>query len=254
MRIRYAGATHAGLARDHNEDVYMLDPAHRLFVVADGMGGREGGEIASRIAVTAIRDHFSRLAELERFPHLGEVPDPTLEAALVEAIQRANERIRRFARAQGMGRMGTTIVGAVCRDDDTIIAHVGDSRCYRIRGGTIRQLTEDHSLVSVLRRSAVITADEADSHPMRHVVLRALGPDDDVEVDVTHEHPEPGDLFLLCSDGITDTLRPETVASIAEAHRRDLRHAAWALVRHACEAGGPDDMTAVLIGYDGDGS
>ena len=233
MRIAdRAGVTHAGRKRRRNEDAFVLEPP--LFAVADGMGGAQAGEIASRLAAAAFREYHEadELAGEER-----------IAAIIKEANRRIYERARADAEASGMG---TTATAALVDGDGVAIGHVGDSRAYRIRRGALEQLTDDHSLVADLVRSGRLTHEEADSHPQRSVITRALGTDEDVDVDTLTGTPEPGDVFLLCSDGLTTMLRDDEILRLV-AESRDLASAGKALVKAANRRGGEDNVTVVLF-------
>jgi serine/threonine protein phosphatase PrpC len=233
MRTGRAGAlTDTGRRRPHNEDTFVCDPP--LFAVADGVGGAQAGEIASRLAAATLE---------ERLPtELG-------ETVLARLLREANGRI--FARAAddptvaGMG----TVVTAILVDEaagTVSIGHVGDSRAYRLREA-LEQLTADHSLVGELVRAGRLSTEEAEQHPHRSVITRAVGTEPTVEVDTFTVPAEPGDLFLICSDGLTDIVRDEEIEELIRAADRDPDAAAQALVDAANRAGGIDNITAVLF-------
>jgi PPM family protein phosphatase len=233
MRISdSAGTTDSGRKRRRNEDAFVLDPP--LFAVADGMGGAQAGEVASRLAAAAFRE-FHEADELE--------PEERVAAIIQEANHRIYERARSDAQVSGMG---TTITAALLSDSGVAIGHVGDSRAYRLRQGTLEQLTEDHSLVADLVRSGRLSPDEADTHPQRSVITRALGTDPEVDVDTFTVPAEPGDVFLLCSDGLTTMVGDEEIVeTIGKAST--LEQATKALVKAANRAGGEDNITVVLF-------
>ncbi len=232
-----AGRTDAGRVRRRNEDSFVLDPP--LFAVADGMGGAQAGEVASRLAAAAFREYHDadRLEPAER-----------VEAIIQEANRRIYERARTDSEASGMG---TTVTAAILTNGRVSIGHVGDSRAYRIRNGELEQLTEDHSLVADLMRSGRLTPEEADAHPQRSVITRALGTDADVDVDMVTIDVEPGDLFLLCSDGLTTMVPEEDILRLVE-EAGTLDEAARSLVRAANSGGGEDNITVVLFKVEGD--
>jgi PPM family protein phosphatase len=223
--------TNPGRKRRRNEDAYVIQPP--LFAVADGMGGAQAGEIASRLAADALRevagdgDGEERVASLVR-----------------EANRRVYERSRTDSSASGMG---TTVTAALLEGDLVRIGHVGDSRAYLIRNGLLEQLTKDHSLVAELMRDGKLSQEEADAHPQRSVITRALGTDPDVDVDTDTVDSRPGDVFLLCSDGLTTMVEDEAILRIVEEHRGDLDRAAKNLVSAANTAGGEDNITVVLF-------
>jgi PPM family protein phosphatase len=233
MRVaESAGLTDPGRKRRRNEDAYVIDPP--LFAVADGMGGAQAGEVASRLAAAAFRE----------FHGADDLDD---EARIAAIIQEANRRIYERASddAQVSG-MGTTITAALVGDDSLAIGHVGDSRAYRLRAERFEQLTDDHSLVADLVRSGRLTPEEADAHPQRSVITRALGTDPDVDVDTFSVAIEAGDLFLICSDGLTTMVADDEIRGLV-AGARDLDQAGKALVKAANRAGGEDNVTVVLF-------
>jgi serine/threonine protein phosphatase PrpC len=233
MRLREtSGLTDAGRKRRRNEDAYVLEPP--LFAVADGMGGAQAGEVASRLAVDAVRE-FHDADELE--------PEERVTAIIQEANRRIFERAREDTQASGMG---TTITAALVGDEAVSIGHVGDSRAYRLRGGQLTQLTEDHSLVADLVRGGRLTPEEADAHPQRSVITRALGTDSEVDVDAFTFEAEPGDVILLCSDGLTTMVTDEEIVGIVS-ESKSLEHAAKQLVKAANRRGGEDNVTVVLF-------
>ena len=222
-----------GRARRANEDAYFARAP--VFVVADGMGGAQAGEVASRVAIEAFERGLTDGAGVSG------------EELLAERVQEANQRIHEMSQ-ESMGRagMGTTITAAHVGANDVAIAHVGDSRAYRLRGEEFTRLTEDHSLVEEMRRRGQLTAQEADEHPQRSIITRALGPEPDVQVDTYSWRGEPGDVFLLCSDGLTSMVAESRVADIVRA-ARSLRDAGRGLIDAANAAGGRDNITVVLF-------
>ena len=227
---RSTGLSHPGRRRRRNEDAWVCHPP--LFAVADGMGGARGGEIASRVAATA----------------LGEDVDGSGEARVVALIQEANRQVYERAREDSdASGMGTTITVALFEDGIVSIGHVGDSRAYLIRDRTVDQLTEDHSLVAELVRTGRLSPEEAETHPQRSVITRALGTDPDVDVDVFSVQAKPGDLFLICSDGLTSMVDDETILNTVELRRDDLDGIAKELVAAANRSGGEDNITVVFF-------
>ncbi|HEV2975898.1 MAG TPA: Stp1/IreP family PP2C-type Ser/Thr phosphatase [Solirubrobacteraceae bacterium] len=226
----YAG-TDTGRQRRANEDS-LLSRAP-LFVVADGMGGAQAGEVASRIAVEAFE------------PGVDDTAAP--ETALATLAQQANARIYELSHSHAeQAGMGTTLTAVYVGERDVAIAHVGDSRAYRLREGTLEKLTDDHSLVDELIRQGRLTPEEAIEHPQRSVITRALGPEGVVEVDTRSYGGRDGDVYLLCSDGLTTMLSEEQIAATLRA-RAKLRDAGEALIAAANEAGGRDNITVVLL-------
>lgn len=227
-----AGLSDPGRVRRRNEDSFVVAPP--LFVVADGMGGAQAGEIASRLAVTAFREYHAA-DRLE--------PEARLRAIVQEANRRIHSRASSDPRASGMG---TTVTAVLTTGGRAAIAHVGDSRAYRLRDGTLEQLTEDHSLVADLVRSGRLTREEAEIHPQRSVITRALGTDAAVRVDSFSVDLRAGDVILLCSDGLTTMVGDEEVARTL-ATASGVAAAARSLVQAANEAGGEDNVTVVLF-------
>jgi PPM family protein phosphatase len=227
---RSTGLSDAGRKRRRNEDAWVCHPP--LFAVADGMGGARGGEIASRVAATA----------------LGESVDGSGESRVVALIQEANRQVYERAREDSdASGMGTTITVALFENGIVSIGHVGDSRAYLIRDRKVDQLTEDHSLVAELVRTGRLSPEEAETHPQRSVITRALGTDPDVDVDVFSVEAKPGDLFLICSDGLTAMVDDETILDVVERRREDLDAAAKELIAAANRMGGDDNITVVFF-------
>lgn len=227
---QYAG-TDTGRQRRANEDSLLARSP--LFVVADGMGGAQAGEVASRIAVESFQ---SGLADSSH---------PELE--LAELARAANARIHELSHSNAeQAGMGTTLTAVYVGEDQVAIAHVGDSRAYCLRDDQLLRLTDDHSLVDELIRQGRLTPEEAVEHPQRSVITRALGPEGVVEVDTRSFRARPGDLYLLCSDGLTTMIAEEQIADLLRAHPR-LRDAGEALIAAANDAGGRDNITVVLI-------
>jgi len=230
---RAAAVTDPGRRRRHNEDSYVCEPP--LFAVADGIGGAQAGELASSLAATAVRDDSSDGSGDGR-------------QRVDELIQEANRRVyQRQSEDASLSGMGTTMTVALVDKGRVWIGHVGDSRAYLVRDGRLEQLTEDHSLVAELVRSGRLSPEEAETHPQRSVVTRALGTDPDVDVDTFSIDPKPGDLFMLCSDGLTSMVSDDAILAEIRKHRDDLRGSAKALVRAANRGGGEDNITVVFF-------
>jgi PPM family protein phosphatase len=229
---RYASATDPGRKRRQNEDAFVLRPP--LFAIADGMGGARAGEIASALAAGALSEATAESGGEERVKQL---------------VQEANRRVHdRASRDPATSGMGTTMTVALVEPSgDVTFGHVGDSRAYLLRDGRLEQLTDDHSLVAELVRRGELSARDAEVHPQRSVITRALGTDPDVDVDAFTIHPESGDVYLLCSDGLSDMVSGETIEQILRTYLHDLNEAARALVKAANRGGGDDNITAVLF-------
>jgi protein phosphatase len=254
VQLRAGAATHVGRMRTINQDAYVLLPDRDLFVVADGMGGHQGGEVAARLAIETLQ---------------GAYREPTADS-LTDAIAAANHRIRDEGDADpNLRGMGTTVValalvpedadpGAPDADDGTdrpqhlLVANVGDSRAYLQRDGGLVQLTEDHSVVADLVREGRISAQEAEVHPQRNVVTRVLGVYESVDVDLWPIDPVEGDRFLLCSDGLFNEVGTDQIGSVLR-RLDDPSEAAAELVRLANEGGGRDNITAIVVDVVDDG-
>jgi serine/threonine protein phosphatase PrpC len=227
----YFADSDTGRQRSANEDSYFARAP--VFVVADGMGGAQAGEVASKVATEA----FEPTSEREQPP----------EAFLSTVAQAANARIHALSQEDdSRSGMGTTLTAALISDDEISLAHVGDSRAYLFRNGELRRLTSDHSLVEELRRQGRLTEEQASEHPQRSIITRALGPEPSVNVDTMTYPARPGDLFLLCSDGLTTMLSERRIAEILRS-MPDLRRAGRTLIRDANEAGGRDNITVVAF-------
>ncbi len=231
--VEVAQLTDTGRVREHNEDrLYALPP---LLAVADGMGGAKAGEVAAQMTVDRLAD-------------TGPAPNPAL---VLQAIADANREIRELsANDADHAGMGTTITAVLIGENVARVMHVGDSRAYVIRGGQIRQVTEDHSLVAEMVRQGTLTPEEAERHPSRNIITRVLGAENDVAVDEVDLTLEPGDVVLVCSDGLSTMVRPDVMTTMVTA-APTLRDAAAGLVRAALDAGGTDNVTVVLGRVDG---
>ena len=243
MRARAFGLTDVGRRRETNEDEFLVEPALDLYVVADGMGGHAAGEVASRLAVEALRESLSAPQE-DRGGH------GPAAVSLQQAVHHANLRICDSVNSHAERRgMGTTVVALLVRDETAIIGHVGDSRAYLLREGTLRRLTSDHSWVNEQLLSGVISADQARSHPLRNVVTRALGGKADLQVEMQVHKIQTGDLLMLCSDGLTTMLADDELAKVVQQAGDDLPKAAKALVAAANGRGGEDNITVLLLKF-----
>jgi serine/threonine protein phosphatase PrpC len=234
MRIKAAAAhSDPGRKRRRNEDNYVCEPP--LFAVTDGMGGAQAGELASALAADALREGAN-----------GGGADDRAERLVQEANRRVFERASADASASGMGTTATVAIVDEA-SDRVIFAHVGDSRAYLIRDGSLEQLTDDHSLVAELVRSGKLSPEEAEIHPQRSVITRVLGTDPEVDVDTFAIEARAGDLFLICSDGLSTMVGDDTILDVAERYRGDLNEAVRALLAEANRGGGEDNITAVLF-------
>ena len=260
--IRACGLTDTGLAREHNEDCFAIDAENHLYVVADGMGGHSYGEVASRISVDSICAFVSRERERSQ-PELSpqelspqgetrrtaEYDDRLqphsnlLKAALLAAQEQVLSAIEEDLSLRGMG---TTVVGLHLCDGIAAVAHVGDSRIYRVRRGEIEQLSDDHTWVNEQVIAGYLSAEQARTHPLRNVVTRALGGESEVAIDMQEVAVQEADLFLLCSDGLTGMLRDEEI-SVLLRDEPPLEEACQSLIKAANERGGADNITVVLV-------
>jgi PPM family protein phosphatase len=224
--------SNTGNKRRRNEDSFVVAPP--LFAVADGMGGAQAGEVASRLAAAALEE-----------------ADPGAtggEERVVALIQEANRRVYERSNADpAASGMGTTITAALVEGTRVTFGHVGDSRAYLVRDGVMEQLTEDHSLVNELMKSGKLSPEEAETHPQRSVITRALGTDPDVDVDTFVVEAQAGDLFLICSDGLTTMVADDDILELLERFHDDLDRAAKSLVAAANRAGGEDNITVVAF-------
>jgi protein phosphatase len=248
MRVRFSGDTNIGLKRGHNEDSYFLPEDDRLAIVADGMGGHASGEVASRMAVETVAEHFRSTrddAELT-WPYKLDHGDRYDASRLVNAIELANLKIydkaQRDERCHGMG---TTIVSALFLDDKVLIGHVGDSRIYRLRDGKLIQLTEDHSLLNDYIKMKRLAAEDVGKFPHKNVIVRALGMKESVQVDFLTDPLRVGDTYLMCSDGLSGMIDDDTMQSMLN-QEGDLDAACEKLIGLANQNGGVDNITCVL--------
>jgi PPM family protein phosphatase len=252
MRLTHAGASDVGRKRTHNEDAFLLLPEEQLYCVADGMGGHASGEVAARVAVEEMAEFF-RLTGRDEEATWPYRMDPTRsydENRLLTGVKLANLRIHERAQTDPrLHGMGTTIVAASFPRDGQValVAHVGDSRAYLLRQGALRQLTEDHSLLNDYRKSRPLSPEEIEAFPHKNVIVRALGMKSAVEVDLVRAPLEPGDVILLCSDGLSGMVPDARIAEIVRSAPGDLRRAALGLVDAANAAGGVDNVTCVLV-------
>ena len=249
MNLKAAGLSHVGRQRQHNEDSYLVADDAKLFLVADGMGGHAAGEIASRIAVDAISEFIQHSKEDEgTWPHAYDEHFRRTTNRLMAAVRMANTRVleamRKDARLRGMG---TTVVASLADDQYVAVAHVGDSRAYLVRDGQLSRLTNDHSWVFEQVRAGMLTEAEAEKHPLRNVITRALGGALSVNPDAAEVESKPGDVYLLCSDGLTGMVPEEEILRIVTENAGDLDQACKQLIDSANERGGLDNITAILM-------
>lgn len=250
-RIQYAARTDVGMRRNHNEDCFGILEHEQLVLVADGMGGHAAGEVASGIATIEVGKFYGRnyASKEPRWPFAPNPDLSPLENRLICAFKVANRRIFETATSDGGRRgMGTTLAAAAIHDGKICIAHVGDSRVYRVQDGAITRLTRDHSLLEQFKEiNPGMTREEEHNFPHKNVITRALGLTDDVEVDVSLYDIKVGDMYLLCSDGLSGHVDDEEMLEILTACAGDLRAAVAKLVDRANDEGGNDNITCVLL-------
>jgi len=249
MRYEMIAMTDVGVRRDHNEDCVLADSDHGFAVLADGMGGYNAGEVASAMAVETVGDTLKTQLPVMAEVEIDEQTGYTSQSVLVrEAIESANEAI--YARAGSSSEcagMGTTILVSAFYGDHITAAHVGDSRMYRLRSGVLSHVTEDHSLVHEQVRRGLLSARDARNSRIKNLVTRALGVDAGVEPDLVEDIVLPGDIYLMSSDGLTDVVSDEAITEVLRSHATDLKRAGQILIDMANRAGGPDNISIILI-------
>jgi len=237
LHIEYCSRSDQGRVRTSNEDSCVANIKSKIFLVADGMGGHAAGEIASQIAASAVEAVLST----------GE-PDLNMEALLQAAVKTANTRVYETQKLKPECRgMGSTLTALTFQDNRYYVAQVGDSRAYLFRDGSLIQLTRDHSLVWPLFEGGVITKDDIARHPQKNLITRSIGTHSEVEADMQSGAALEGDIFLLCSDGLTDVLSDQDILHILSSGERSVRGICDALVSAANSGGGPDNVTVVII-------
>lgn len=238
MHYEFGTQSDQGKVRHSNEDSFIADCQINLYLVADGMGGHAAGEIASKIAATAVREVMA--AQM--------VQDVPLEEVLRSAVELANYRIYESQREiPEYTGMGSTLTALVFRNNHYYIAHVGDSRAYLLRDGSLDQLTEDHSHVWPLFEKGILKKSELPMHPCKNLITRAVGTHPQVSVDIEQGDVREGDVYLLCSDGLTDTMTDENIFEILSTRGKTAREMVRTLVDAANAAGGPDNITVVVV-------
>ncbi len=250
MKLEYAGQTDVGMKRGHNEDTFLLAAEHNLYMVADGMGGHSSGEVASRMACQAVVDFFRETAGDDEMTWPFKMDKGISYEAnrLAVGVQLANLRIHECAQSNPSQRgMGTTLVSLLFVQDAMIASHVGESRAYRLRDGAVEQLTEDHSLLNDYIKMKDLTEEEIENFPHKNVIVRALGMKDTVQVDTRTEKPKVGDVYILCSDGLSGMISDDTIRDLVAEHQDELQTACAELIAAANDAGGTDNITVVLV-------
>ena len=256
LEFESAGLSDVGKKRGSNEDSFALAPQHRLFVVADGMGGHAAGEVASRLAVESIERHISgsdprkepTIPAAFRSPQGDEAALTPPARRVLNAVRLANQEIVRSVRKnREMRGMGTTVVIAYIHGSHAVIGSVGDSRAYLLRDDSLRQITSDHTFVNEQVRAGTLTQSEARKHPARNILTRAVGSQEEVEVDLIEQDLQAGDLLLLCSDGLTSMVEDDGILAALRGSRGDLATSCRALIDLANAKGGDDNVTVVLV-------
>jgi PPM family protein phosphatase len=253
MRAIASGLTDVGLQRDHNEDSYAVLSEYDLFIVADGMGGHRAGDVASRLATDSIAEFFRSTAQEDAtWPFHFDTSLSEDENRLVTGIRVANRRIYdRSIRSRDCAGMGTTVVGALYsrKKNRLFVGHVGDSRAYRVRNKQIQQLTRDHSLINDYLLAMPELTEEQRAELPKNVITRALGIQDSVAVDLVSDEPQLGDVYLLCSDGLSGMLTDDQILGVV-AESPETYEACRRLIQKANENGGEDNITALVIRFE----
>ena len=251
MRLEAVGKTDVGLKRAHNEDCFFILEEENLHLVADGMGGHACGEVASKMAVETIANFYNATVDDEEvtWPFKMDKEKCYDENRMVTGVKLANLRIFETALAEKKYKgMGTTVVGTFFGKEGAAFTNVGDSRIYLCRHNTLTQLTEDHSLLNDYIKMGKLTPEEIESFPHKNVIVRALGMKDTVQVDVDTVVPIDGDLFLLCSDGLSSMISDEEILKIMS-NGDELEKICDQLIGSANEAGGADNITVIIVRY-----
>ena len=245
--IEFASLSDTGLVRAHNEDAIETSQELGLAILADGMGGYNAGEVASRMCVEIIGKHLKQKQQSAWIPLFSR---QTMVASrwINDAIAYANNRVLEAAHehAEYVG-MGTTIVVAMCHQDKLLVAHVGDSRVYRFRLGELKQITRDHSVLQAQIDAGLITEEQAQYSPIKNLITRAVGAQEDIDVEIHDHQLEEGDIYLLCSDGLTDMLKYEQINRIMKQHCTQLDICCQNLVNGANNCGGRDNVSVILL-------
>ena len=247
MRVRFSGETNVGMKREHNEDAYYLPQSERLAIVADGMGGHASGEVASRMAVETIVGFFRETEDEQELTWPFKVDRASRHDInrMTTAVKLANLKIHQeAARNPACSGMGTTVVSTLFLEDAVIVGHVGDSRLYRLREGLFDQMTEDHSLLNDYIKMKHLSAEEIAAFPHKNVIVRALGMKPTVQVDVIVDQPRLGDVYVLCSDGLSGMLPDPEIAALMQTEP-DLDRLCERLISGANANGGLDNVTVV---------
>ena len=234
------GKTDPGMVRDNNEDSIMLRPDLGLAVLADGMGGHQAGEVASAMAIDLVKQFFENASQRSGVLNYNDI--------VSDSIMLANSAIFELSKNKAdCAGMGSTVVVTYFDGEKVYVGHVGDSRLYRYRDGELHQVTEDHSLVQELVSRGLLSKEEAIESTNKNLVTRALGIEESVQIDVAEEEWQPGDIYLLCSDGLNDVLRDDVISDILESNKDNLETALDSLIETVNSNGGPDNVSVILI-------
>jgi PPM family protein phosphatase len=249
--VKASALSDVGKTRRFNEDFFAISHDHRLFIVADGMGGHGNGEVASRLVVRAVREHFDEKEPASSRKRAAEARSGARTERLVAAVRAANQRVLgEVEKDRALVGMGTTLVALMMDDGIVTVGHVGDSRAYRLRDGQLELLTNDHTWVNEQVTAGNISESQARNHPFKSVVTRALGGDREVEVEIRELQVSPGDLYLLCSDGLSSMV-PDELIRERLASGRDLEEICRDLVEEANGQGGRDNVTVIVVQVQG---
>src|SRR5256886_11300282 len=249
MQVKSCGLTHVGKQRQHNEDSFLVEVTANLYLVADGMGGHAAGEIASRIAVDSISEFILHTKEDDgTWPHAYDEHFKRSTNRLMAAVKLANTRVLEAMKKDARLRcLGTTLVACLADEETMSVAHDGHSHAYLVREGALSRLTNDHSWVFEQVQAGMLTPEEAEKHPLRNVITRALGGALSVTPDALEVESQPGDVYLLCSDGLTGMVPEEEILRVIRENGDELEKACQNLIDIANERGGLDNVTAILV-------
>ncbi len=249
--LSFGACTHVGMKRDHNEDNYLVLQDQGVFVVCDGMGGHASGEVAAKIAVDEVKQFFEMTARDRdcTWPYKFDKTSTYDENRIAVAVKLANKSVLERSKADPRCRgMGTTLVSIYFTEDGKlVVAHAGDSRAYRFRGGELQRITVDHSLVEEYIRMGRLTEEEARNFPQKNIILRALGQQEKLEVEVNTHRPEDGDIYLVCTDGLSGMVEDKRMEELLRHKGADLESCSQALIDAANAAGGVDNVTCILV-------
>lgn len=245
--LEFAGLTDIGQARSHNEDAIEICEERSFAILADGMGGYNAGEVASQMSVNIVKKYLLHKYETSWLPRFAwQTLIPTLW--INEAITEANTKVLSYGNGNIENKgMGTTIVVALCYYDKLVIGHVGDSRVYRFRKNSLTQITHDHSVVQSQIDSGLISQEDAYYSPIKNLITRAVGTYDEIDVEIKHHAMQQEDIYLLCSDGLSDMVNQLQIEQILQQHSNNLKTCCEILIKNANERGGFDNISVILF-------